>query len=81
MNPHYTAIAQRANHRCEYCKAPEVVFNFPFEVEHIVPLSRQGSNHEANLALACRSCNLRKGNRIIGVASNYNTEVRFFSIE
>ncbi len=78
MNPAYTAIAQRANHRCEYCKAPAVVFNFPFEVEHIVPLSRQGSNNEANLALACRSCNLRKGNRISGVSSSSQTEVRFF---
>ena len=44
MNPYYMAIAQRANHRCEYCKAPEVVFNFPFEVEHIIPLSQKGSN-------------------------------------
>jgi HNH endonuclease len=78
MNPYYTAIAQRANHRCEYCKAPEVVFNFPFEVEHIVPLSRQGSNDQANLALACRSCNLRKGNRISGMSSRANAEVRFF---
>lgn len=78
MNPYYTAIAQRASHRCEYCKAPEVVFNFPFEVEHIVPISRQGSNDETNLALACRSCNLRKGNRISGVSSRSNAEVRFF---
>jgi hypothetical protein len=79
MNPYYTAIAQRANHRCEYCKAPEVVFNFPLEVEHIVPLSRQGSDDEANLALACRSCNLRKGNRISGMSSSSNVEVRFFN--
>lgn len=78
MNPYYRAIAQRANHCCEYCKAPEVVFNFPFEVEHIIPLSRQGSNEEANLALACRSCNLRKSNRVCGVPSGANTEVRFF---
>ena len=78
MNPYYRAIAQRANHCCEYCKAPEVVFNFPFEVEHIIPLSRQGSNDEANLALACRSCNLRKGNRTGGMSSGSNTEVRFF---
>lgn len=78
MNPYYTAIAQRANHRCEYCKAPEVVFNFPFEVEHIVPLSRQGSNDDANLALACRSCNLRKGNRVSGLSSRSNVEARFF---
>lgn len=25
MNPYYTAIAGRANHRCEYCQAPEAV--------------------------------------------------------
>ncbi|PSB09574.1 hypothetical protein C7B61_03980 [filamentous cyanobacterium CCP1] len=49
-------MAQRVNYRCEYCQAPEAVFNFPFEVEHIVPLSRQGSNDEANLALVCHSC-------------------------
>jgi HNH endonuclease len=78
MNPYYTAIAQRANHHCEYCKAPEVVFNFPFEVEHIVPLSRQGLNDEANLALACRSCNLHKGNRISVLSSDPSGEVRFF---
>ncbi|MFH7245502.1 MAG: HNH endonuclease [Spirulina sp.] len=78
MNPYYTAVAQRANHRCEYCKAPEVVFNFPFEVEHIIPLSRQGSDDDSNLALACRSCNLRKGNRISGFSSHSNLETRFF---
>jgi hypothetical protein len=78
MNPYYTKIAQRANHRCEYCKAPEVVFNFPFEVEHIIPLSRQGTNDGTNLALACRSCNLRKGIRISGIESSSKLEVHFF---
>lgn len=78
MNPYYGAISERANHRCEYCHAPELVFNFPFEVEHIIPLCRQGTNDEANLALACRSCNLRKGIRISGIAPDANTEVRFF---
>jgi len=78
MNPYYTAIAGRANHRCEYCQAPEVVFNFPFEVEHIIPISRQGANNKANLALACRSCNLRKGTRISGSLPDSNTEVRLF---
>ncbi|MEH2125936.1 HNH endonuclease [Nostoc sp.] len=78
MNPYYTEIAERANHRCEYCQAPEVVFNFPFEVEHIIPISRQGANNKANLALACRSCNLRKGTRISGTLPDSNTEVRLF---
>jgi 5-methylcytosine-specific restriction endonuclease McrA len=64
MNPFYAAAAQRANHRCEYCHAPELVFNFPFEVEHVIPLARKGANDETNLALACCSCNLRKGTRV-----------------
>lgn len=35
MNPRYHAVSTRAEHRCEYCHAPEATFNFPFEVEHI----------------------------------------------
>ena len=30
MNPRYPQVALRALHRCEYCHAPESVFNFPF---------------------------------------------------
>lgn len=78
MNPYYARISERAGHRCEYCHAPEVVFNFPFEVEHIIPLSKQGSDQESNLALACRSCNLRKGNRISGPRAGSEPEVPFF---
>ncbi len=78
MNPYYPEIAERTNHRCEYCQAPEVVFNFPFEVEHIIPSSRQGENDAANLALACRSCNLRKGNRIRGILPDSTVEVYLF---
>jgi hypothetical protein len=78
VNPYYAVVAERANHRCEYCQAPEVVFNFPFEVEHIIPISRQGASDETNLALACRSCSLRKGTRISGALLNSSTEVQFF---
>ncbi len=48
MNPRYVQVALRAGHRCEYCHAPEVVFNFPFEVEHIIPVSRCGLDTESN---------------------------------
>lgn len=64
MNLHYSVVARRAGHRCEYCHAPEAVFNFPFDVEHIVPKSQGGSDDESNLCLACRACNLRKSNRL-----------------
>ncbi len=78
MNPFYPLIADRAAHRCEYCHAPELVFNFPFEVEHIIPLYRSGADAEFNLALACRSCNLHKGTRISGIEPKFDTEVRLF---
>src|SRR5205809_2116629 len=60
MNPRYPLVALRAKHRCEYCRAPEIMFNTVFEVEHIDPPGAGGSNDDANLALACRSCNLNK---------------------
>jgi len=61
---HYLAVAGRARHRCEFCVAPERVFNLEFEVEHIVPSARSGADDLDNLALACRACNLRKGTAV-----------------
>ncbi|MGZ8216639.1 HNH endonuclease [Methylomagnum sp.] len=60
MNKRYSVVAERAVYRCEYCRAPESVFNFPFEVEHILPIARGGSDDPGNLALSCRACNLFK---------------------
>ena len=79
MKSFYTLVGDRACHRCEYCHAPELVFNFPFEVEHIIPIYRGGDSSESNLALACRSCNLRKGTRIAGTDAEFSREVRLFN--
>lgn len=78
MNPHYPRVAERAGHRCEYCHAPEAIFNFPFEVEHVVPTSRHGPDDETNLALACRACNLHKADHLTGVDEATQTEVPLF---
>lgn len=60
MNSRYPAVSRRAGQRCEYCRAPERIYNFTFEVEHVVPSSQGGGNELANLALACASCNRHK---------------------
>jgi hypothetical protein len=60
VNRFYPQVAERAGERCEYCHAPERVFNFAFEVEHILPRSAGGKDALDNLALACESCNLYK---------------------
>ncbi|HEX9973601.1 MAG TPA: HNH endonuclease signature motif containing protein [bacterium] len=79
MNPRYAQVALRAGHRCEYCRAPEVVFNFPFEVEHVLPVYRGGTDTENNRALACRSCNLRKATHVGGVDPKSEAMVRLFN--
>jgi hypothetical protein len=60
--PHrlYLLVAERADHRCEYCGAPERVQATEFEVEHIIPRAHGGADSLENLALACGSCNRRK---------------------
>ena len=78
MNPRYAAVSHRAIHRCEYCHAPEGIFNLPFEVEHVIPLSRDGTDGETNLALACRSCNLHKSDQVTGIDQMKQQAVRLF---
>src|SRR5207253_4223212 len=79
MNPHYPLVSARARHACEYCRAPEIVFNLPFEVEHIMPLSYGGETTEDNLALSCRSCNLYKSDFISALGELSQTEVLLFN--
>lgn len=56
----YPQVAERANYRCEYCLAPEVISPSEFEVEHVWPRKRSGPDELSNLALACGPCNRRK---------------------
>ena len=43
--------------RCQYCKACLI----KYQVDHIIPLIRGGTNYPQNLCLACVSCNASKG--------------------
>ena len=54
--------AQR--NRCCYCRRPFTADRRP-TIEHLLPVSRGGDNQPENLALACKSCNSRRGNRAI----------------
>ncbi len=79
MNPNYPFVSARARHACEYCHAPEAVFNLPFEVEHISPQSRGGTTTEDNLALSCRSCNLYKSDFVSAMDERTQIEVSLFN--
>lgn len=45
---------------CAYCPKPLLR---DYEVDHVVPLSRGGSNGIENIALACMPCNRSKGSK------------------
>lgn len=79
MNPHYPAVAARAQRRCEYCRAPEKVFNFRFEVEHIQPQSASGEDTADNFALAYRACNAFKATFREALAPETGTVVPLFN--
>jgi len=45
-------------HHCFYCGA-----SGPLQADHMVPISRGGSNEISNIVPACKSCNARKGTK------------------
>jgi len=54
-------LAEKFGHKCCYCGI-EQGQGRKFEVEHIVPKSRGGSNRISNLAWSCHECNQEKDN-------------------
>ena len=68
MDPALRAlVAQRAGHRCEYCRLPEQFVPVGFHVEHIIAKQHRGKTIRSNLALACLNCNGHKGPNISGI--------------
>ena len=53
-------VLERDGYACTYCGSDKQL-----EGDHIVPLSRGGSNAFVNLATACRPCNLSKGSKTV----------------
>ena len=49
-------VLWKFNHQCVYCGTKEA----KFELDHVIPKSRGGSDRVSNLVLACRSCNQAK---------------------
>ena len=71
-------VTERAKHLCEYCKCPRAYSLGPFDVEHIIPLSRNGKTIIANLAYACSGCNGSKYNKIKAIDAVSGQQVPLF---
>lgn len=60
-------VAEASRFRCGYCLTSQRIVGPLLEVEHIVPEARGGTSDEANLFLACPTCNSHKGDRMSAV--------------
>jgi HNH endonuclease len=57
------AVFERANSLCEYCYSQMGFSTQSFEIEHITPTSKGGTDDLENLACACGGCNAHKSNK------------------
>lgn len=60
-------IKRRDGYRCRYCRGVGTKNRGPdgevWHIDHVVPVALGGSNTEENKALACQTCNLKKGTK------------------
>ena len=63
-----TFLFARDRYRCQYCgrSAAELRPRESLTRDHLLPLSRGGTNDWTNVVTACSPCNTRKGNRMAG---------------
>jgi 5-methylcytosine-specific restriction endonuclease McrA len=54
-------LLEKWSRQCAYCGVKDI----PFQVEHIHPRAKGGSNSITNLTLSCEKCNAKKGTKDI----------------
>jgi 5-methylcytosine-specific restriction endonuclease McrA len=57
------SVFARDDHCCQYCGGPAE------SIDHVIPRSRGGSHTWENVVAACRPCNIRKRDRLLGETS------------
>lgn len=62
-----TFLFARDRYTCQFCgrREAELGYRECLTRDHLVPLSRGGTNDWTNVVTACSSCNARKGNRLV----------------
>ena len=50
-------VRRRAGNRCEYCQISQERDRLPFEMDHIIAETHEGSTVASNVCLCCFACN------------------------
>ncbi|HMZ17201.1 MAG TPA: HNH endonuclease signature motif containing protein, partial [Blastocatellia bacterium] len=72
-------VALRADRRCEYCHAPQLLVGQVFHLDHIKPFSVGGKTDAENLCYACAHCNTAKSDYVTGSDPKTGKTVRLFN--
>lgn len=62
----WKALVEHYDHKCLCCGRSDI----PMHVDHVIPLSKGGSNNIDNLQPLCKSCNSRKRDKTIDYRPN-----------
>jgi hypothetical protein len=68
-----------SNNRCGYCLSPQKLVMARLEIEHIIHISKGGSNEESNLWIACSICTSHKAGKIEAIDPVTNKVVALFN--
>ena len=71
-------VRGRAGEACEYCRLPQSSQEATFHIDHIIPRLEDGKTEASNLALACVTCSLRKGAKMVAIDPLTQSTVRLF---
>jgi hypothetical protein len=72
-------VREAAQNRCGYCLSPQHLVMARLEIEHMIPLSKNGSNDESNLWLACPICNGHKSDKVAAIDPETQESVSLFN--
>jgi hypothetical protein len=72
-------VREAAQNRCGYCLSPQYLVMARLEIEHLIPLSKHGSNDESNLWLACPICNGHKSDKTTAIDPITQESVSLFN--
>ena len=60
QTPSRAMIYKRDNNKCQYCGATRSL-----TIDHVIPRSKGGEDSWDNLVVACASCNVKKGDKLL----------------
>lgn len=62
-------IFKRQSGKCFYCGV--ILDSKKYDIDHVIPLSRGGTNNIENVVIACTHCNRSKGNKLLNEWTEY----------